>query len=54
MNKLPLLHIRRPEQNTALNAWAEQFTTAKLSGNVLKQGSRTHSVLSQRSSQLQK
>ena len=32
----------------------EQFTTAKVSGNALKYGSRTHSVLRQRSSQLQK
>ena len=32
----------------------EQFMTAKISGNALKQGSRTHSVLRQRSSQLQK
>ena len=32
----------------------EQFKTAKVSGNALKQGSRTHSVLRQRSSQLQK
>jgi len=28
--------------------------TAKVSGNVIKQGSRTHSVLRQRSSPLQK
>jgi len=33
----------------------EKFTTAKISGNELKQSSsRTHSVLRQRSSQLQK
>jgi len=32
----------------------EHFITAKISGNALKQGSRTHSVLRQRSSQLQK
>jgi len=32
----------------------EQFMTAKISGYALKQGSRTHSVLRQRSSQLQK
>jgi len=32
----------------------EQFITAKIFGNALKQGSRTHSVLRQRSSQLQK
>jgi len=40
--------------NTALNAKTEQFITAKISGNALKQGSRTPSVLRQRSSQLQK
>ena len=32
----------------------EQFITAKISGNALKQGSRTHSVLRQCSSQVQK
>jgi len=32
----------------------EQFITAKVSGNALKQGSSTHSVLRQGSSQLQK
>jgi len=32
----------------------EKFMTAKVSGNALKQGSRIHSVLRQRSSQLQK
>ena len=32
----------------------EPFITAKISGNALKQGSRTHSMLRQRSSQLQK
>jgi len=32
----------------------EQFMTSNTSGNVLKQGSRTYSVLRQRSSQLQK
>jgi len=32
----------------------EQFTTTKISSNALKQGSRTHSMLRQRSSQLQK
>jgi len=39
------------------NQWSpetEQFVTAKISGNALKQGSGTHSVLRQRSSQLQK
>jgi len=33
---------------------AEPFITAKTAGNALKQGSRTHSVLRQRSSPLQK
>jgi len=32
----------RPEQNTAFNAKTEQFLTAKLSGNALKQGSGTN------------
>jgi len=32
----------------------DKFMTAKISGIALKQGSRTHSVLHQRSSQLQK
>jgi len=32
----------------------EQFTTAKICGNALKQGNRTHAVLRQRSPQLQK
>ena len=48
------LHVRRQGQNTALNADTERFITAKISGNALKQGSRTHSVLRQSSSQLQK
>jgi len=41
-----ILYQRSPE--------TEQFITAKISGNALKQGSRTHSVLRQGSSQLQK
>jgi len=53
-HKLPALQVRRPEQNTTLNAKTEQFITVKMSGNALKQGSRTHSVLRQDSSQLQK
>jgi len=48
------LQVGRQKQDTALNAKAQQFITAKISGNALKQGSRTHSVLRQRSSQLQK
>jgi len=46
------LQVRRPEQSTALNAKTEQFITAKIPGNALKQESRTHLML--RSSQLQK
>jgi len=42
-----------PEQNTALKAKTKQFITAKTSGKALKPGSRTHSVLRQRSSQQQ-
>jgi len=37
-----VLKIRRPEQNTALNARREKPITAKISGNGLKQGSGTH------------
>jgi len=48
------LQGRRRKQDTALNAKTERFITAKTSGNALKQGSRTHSMLCQRSSQLQK
>ena len=51
---ISVLQVRRPEQKTALNAKTEQFIPAKTSGNAFKQGSRTHSVLCQRSSQLQK
>ena len=53
-HKLTALQVTRQEQNTALNAKTEQFITAKISGNALKHGSRTHSVLHQRGSQLQK
>jgi len=28
------LHVRRPKENTALNAETEQFTNAKISGSV--------------------
>jgi len=49
-----VLQFRIPEQNTALNAKTEQFITAKISDNALKQGSRTHSIPRQSSSQLQK
>jgi len=51
---LSALQVRRAEQNTALNAKTMQFITAKISGNALKQGSRTHSVLRWGNSQLQK
>jgi len=54
LTRITALQVRRPEQNTSFNAKIEQFITAKLSGNALKQGSRTHALLSQRSSQLQK
>jgi len=36
--KLSTLHVRIPEQNTALNAKTEQYITAKISGNALKRG----------------
>jgi len=49
-HKLSALQVWRPEQNTALNAKVEQFVTVKILRNTLKQGSRTHSVLRQRSS----
>jgi len=51
---LSALQVRRPEQNTALSAKPEQFITAKISGNALKQGSTARLKLRQRSSQLQK
>jgi len=47
---LSALQVRRMKQNTALNAKTKHFITAKIYGNALKQGSRTHSVLRQRSS----
>jgi len=40
-HKLSALQVRRPEQNTALNAMTDQFITAKISGNAAKQGNRT-------------
>ena len=40
---LPALLVMRTEQNTVLNAKTEQFITAKVSGNALKQESRTNS-----------
>jgi len=53
-HKLSALQVGKPEQNTALNAKTEQFIIAKISGNTWTDGSRTHSVLQQRSLQLQK
>jgi len=44
-NKLSTLEVRRPEQSTALNARIEQLITATISGNAVKQESRTHSTL---------
>jgi len=49
-HKLSVLQVGRPEQKTALNAKTEKFTSAEISISALKQGSRTHSVLRQRSS----
>jgi len=49
--KLPALQVKRPKQNTALNAKTEGFITAKISGNAW---SRTLSDVRQCSSQLQK
>jgi len=54
MCPLSALQVRKQGQNPALSAKTEQFITAKISGNALKQGSRTDSALHQRSSQLQK
>jgi len=48
------IHVRRPEQNRALNAKTEQFIAVKITGNALKQESRTQSVPRQRSLHLQK
>jgi len=50
---LSVLQVRGLEKNKELNAKTEQFITAKISRNALKQGSRTHSVLRHRSSHLQ-
>jgi len=40
-------------QENKLNATTQQFITAKISGCVLKQGSKTHSAPRQRNLQLQ-
>jgi len=53
VTNISALHVRRLEQNTAFNAKTEQFIIAKISGNALKQGNKTNSVLHQRSLQLQ-
>ena len=49
-----LLRVTVMNINYQRSPETEHFTTAKISGNALKQRSRTHSVLHQRSSQLQK
>jgi len=49
--KLLALQVRISEVNT-LNTTAQQFITAKISGCVLKQGSKTHSSMRQRNLQL--
>jgi len=41
--KLSAFQVRRPKQNTALNAKTEQFITAKLTGNALTPGLRSRS-----------
>ena len=50
--KLSALQARILEENK-LNATTQQFITAKVSGCVLKQGSKTHSTLRQSNIQLQ-
>ena len=50
--KLSALHFRLSEENK-LNATTQQFIIAKISGCVLKQGSKTHSSLSQSNLQWQ-
>ena len=50
--KLSALKVRISEENK-LNAATQQFITAKISGCVLKQGSKTHSSLRQSNLQLQ-
>jgi len=56
LTRLSAFPVTRPEQNTALNGnvRTEQFITANISGNALKQGSRIHSLLHQCILQLQK
>jgi len=50
--KLSELQVRISEENK-LNATTQQFITAKISGCVLKRGSKTHSLLRQSNLQLQ-
>jgi len=50
--KLPALKVRISEENT-FNATTQQFTTAKITGCALKQGSKFHSSLTLRQSNLQ-
>jgi len=50
--KLLALQVRLSEENT-LNATIQQFITAKISGCVLKHGSKTHSSMGQSNLQLQ-
>jgi len=45
---------RSKNENTARNAKTEQFINAKVSGNALKQGCKTHSMLRQGISQVQR
>jgi len=45
--KLSALQVRESEENK-LNATTQQLITAKISGCVLKQGSKTHSSLRQK------
>jgi len=50
--KLSALQVRISDENK-LNATTQQFITAKISGCALKQGSKTHSSLSQSNLQLE-
>jgi len=50
--QLLALQLRILEENK-LNAATQQFITAKISGCVLKQGSKTHLSMRQRKLQLQ-
>ena len=50
--KLSALQVRISEENK-LNATTQQFTTIKISGAALEQGSKTHSSLRQSNVRLQ-